>query len=139
MKFIAAILLLTSAAQAAPTVYVEALNVRKIDGDTIVADVVLPLNITLKGEHIRAANYDAAESQDIRQTKGKGPSKAELVQGKQASKEFGELLAAPNTRVFLVPTKRDSFGRVLAEIWLLKGGEWIDMKDYATGHGWIRK
>lgn len=111
--------------------------VRVTDGDTIVADVLLPWNITLAGESIRESTYDAWESR-----KGRGGvviTEAELAKGRQAAQDLADLF---NTGQVFVSTeaaaKRDSFGRLLGKYWVHQNGQWTDVREYMASRGNLR-
>ena len=108
------------------------------DGDTITATINLGWKIMLVKEHVRASNYDAWEITKTRKTVGP-ISDDEIEKGKKA-KAFVEECAR-GARLYVVPSasgQRDVYGRVLGEIWLSRGNEWIALADVMREKGFVR-
>lgn len=103
------------------------------DGDTILADLLLPWDVTLRGQSIRENSYDAWESSKRRQSEAAGPiTDEEVAKGKIATDALKALLA--EGEVFLEPQRkegsygeRDVFGRVLGKLWVHRDEKWIDV------------
>ena len=79
---------------------------RVIDGDTIVADVELPLGITLRDQRIRIASWNAPE---------RG-----TPEGGEATELLREIVEANRWQLWIriAPRERDQYGRVLGELYL---------------------
>lgn len=112
--------------------------VRVYDGDTIVADVLLPWSVTLAGESIRESTYDAWE---IRRGRGGVViTDEELVRGRQATQDLTNLFSTG--RVFVgtdATAKRDNFGRLLGKYWVYRNDEWIDVREYMAARDHLRR
>lgn len=93
--------------------------IRVIDGDTFVADVLLPLDVTLRQQRIRLYGVDAPELREER-----GPEARDRLEH--------WLRLQPNVLVEL--HGRDNFGRVLARV--MVGGK--DVGDILRQEGLAR-
>lgn len=109
------------------------------DGDTIVADVLLPWNVTLRDEDIRESTYDAWESR-----RGRGgivTTDEELVKGKQATRDLTELFRDKKAYLGVSDdSKRDAFGRLLGKFWAFDtvNNQWIDVREFMRERGHLR-
>lgn len=140
MRFALSLLLLLAATVAlAEEIRIPVRITRIKDGDTIVADVLLPWNVTLRDEDIRESSYDAWESR-----RGRGGiviTDEELVKGKNATRDLTELFR--DKKAYLgVPddSKRDAFGRLLGKFWAFDtvNNQWIDVREFMREHGHLR-
>ncbi len=87
---------------------VTAVVTRVIDGDTFVAQIELPLDVTLRNQHIRIRGVDAPELD--------ADDPAERARAEAATQWLRRKLKWQ--RVRLAVHGRDSFGRVLADVQL---------------------
>lgn len=88
-----------------------------VDGDTLGGSVVLPLGVVLEHQRVRLLNVDTWEVRG----KNKQRGKAATEYTKAAIKEG---------RVYLVlngKRDRDSFGRILATVWILDDNVWRNL------------
>ena len=67
-------------------------NIRVIDGDTVEADIHLPLDIVVQKQSIRLAGYDAWESSKRRRSVN--VTDEEVIKGKEATEALEALLAS---------------------------------------------
>lgn len=112
-------------------------NIRVIDGDTIEADIKLPWQITLRGQHIRCSDYDAWESSKRRRSVK--VTDVEVERGKAAAAFLLEL--ATRHTFFIMPDKepRDNYGRILGTLhYYQNGGNKVSLSRIMTGHGHVR-
>lgn len=86
-------------------------NIRVIDGDTIEADILFPLGVTLRGEYIRFSDYDAWESSKRRRSIK--VTDAEVVKGKKATALLIDLIEDKMLVLMLAQGERDNYGRIL--------------------------
>ena len=86
-------------------------NIRVIDGDTVEADILFPLGVTLRGEHIRFSDYDAWESSKRRRSVN--VTDAEVVKGKKATALLIDLIEGKMVVLMLAQGERDNYGRIL--------------------------
>lgn len=115
------------------------------DGDTIKADLLLPWDVTLRGQDIRENSYDAWESSKRRSSAAAGDiSDAEVLKGKLAATALKDLLGSGE--VFLEPSRnskefgaRDVYGRLLGKLWVARGGRWIDVGHEMKRNGHDRR
>jgi endonuclease YncB( thermonuclease family) len=108
VKFIALLLLFTSAANAA-----ELRHIRCLDGDTIVASIDLGFDVILDQQTIRIHGYDAWETSYRRQTIRYAPD--ELAKGALAKAALEKLLTGKVTVQEVAG--RDPYGRRLLEVY----------------------
>ena len=86
-------------------------NIRVIDGDTIEADILFPLGVTLRGEYIRFSDYDAWES--TKRRRSIKVTDAEVVKGKKATALLIDLIEGKMVVLMLAQGERDNYGRIL--------------------------
>jgi hypothetical protein len=137
--FISLLLLLSATAALAEEIRIPIRISRIKDGDTLVADVLLPWNVTLRDEDVREATYDAWESR-----RGRGGiviTEEELAKGKQATKDLTELFR--DNKAYLGVSddaKRDSFGRLLGKYWAYDtvNSKWIDVREFMRERNHLR-
>jgi hypothetical protein len=110
-------------------------NVRCVDGDTIHADLVMQFGLTIRDKTIRAAGYDAFELSHVRRTVN--VSEVEIARGKIAKAGLEELIAS-GTLYAADTGKVDPYGRLLAELWVLKRGEWISVGAWMRANHHVR-
>ncbi len=120
--------------------YVPLANVRVLDGDTLVADILLPFGVTLRGEHLRACDYDAWEVSRHRQSVD--VTDAEIEKGK-AAKAAVEQLIGDSEGVYIRPNPagrdRDVYGRVLAKFSIVKKeGPVVDLGRWMRARHYVR-
>lgn len=113
-------------------------NVRVIDADTIDADIVLPLGVTLIDTRIRLSDFDAWESSKRRRSVV--VTDEEVVKGKQASKLLEELVEdSGRSALLLAEGDRDVYGRVLGRMVVYTDdGSRIFVADFMAEHGMLR-
>jgi endonuclease YncB( thermonuclease family) len=120
-----------------PTVaYYNLTNVRVVDGDTLEADISLPMRVTLRQEMIRCANYDAWESSKRRRSVN--VTDEEVVKGKAAAAALEALIKSGQLMVQLENDDRDVYGRVLASLYLEREGELISIAEWMEANNHIR-
>jgi len=88
------------------------------DGDTIRADIDLGLSTWVKNEKIRLARINAPELRG-----------AEREAGLKARDFLRELILEKDVMLQTIKDKKGKHGRYLAEIWLERDGEWINVND----------
>lgn len=92
---------------------------RVIDGDTIVGDIDLGFNMFINDQHIRVAKVNTPEV--------RGKEKEEGLKVKSSVE--GVLEAATEIRIHT--TERDSFGRVIADVYVRHHTEsWMSIADF---------
>lgn len=115
------------------------ITVRRVkDGDTIVADIHLPFDITLRKQDIRCNDYDAWESSRARRSVE--VTDAEIERGKAAAADLRRLLASADT-VWISPDEddaRDVYGRILGGIAVEKGGKRFSLAAWMKERGHLR-
>jgi len=107
------------------------------DGDTISGRIKLPWGISLT-ETIRAANYDAWEVSRAR--RAVEVTNSEIEKGK-AARDYLKAIAAKQ-RIYATPQgggQRDVYGRILAELWILRDNKWIDLATEMKANGHTRQ
>jgi len=106
-----------------------------IDGDTLAANIIFPLDILLTNQRIRVLGYDAWEV-----TRRKGADDEEVKKGINARNAVIRLLQDSKITGSNIIGK-DSFGRVLCDVYVEKNGSKISLKEYmiAEGHSKIGK
>lgn len=112
-----------------PTVSVDTLKlslIRIIDADTFVADVYLPLSITLEDQHIRCLDYDGVELNDVK--------------GLAAKNELESLLTDSDIFIMVGEQKneRDSFGRILGRAYCRKQDKIIPVSEWMKSKGYSK-
>lgn len=123
-----------------PDIYVRTENVKVTDGDTIDCDICFPWHVTLKGETIRAGDYDAWESSKKRQSVK--VTDDEVRRGKIAADDLRELLKTGTLYLSPLPNEdRDNYGRILATLLLVdnKTQQCVFVSEYMKAHGHCRK
>jgi endonuclease YncB( thermonuclease family) len=120
------------------TTWVPADVLNIVDGDTLDVDVLLPWDVTLRGQRVRCTGYDAWEAS--RRGRGGMVTDEELVKGKRASEQFEALLESG--AVYLVPSQvraRDPFGRLRARLKVVTPeGRVIDVAEWMEQRGHVR-
>lgn len=114
-------------------------NIRVIDGDTIEADIQLPLDIVMQKQSIRLAGYDAWEASKRRRSVN--VTDEEVIKGKEATEALKALLASGSVSIKMLPERsRDSYGRVLGEalVYWADAAEPISVKDHMIKNGHSR-
>mgnify|MGYP003117583707 CR=1 FL=1 len=111
-------------------------NVRVIDGDTLEADIDLPMRVTLRQESIRCVDYDAWEANKRRRSVN--VTDEEVVKGKAATEALKSLIASGQLMVQLEEEDRDVYGRVLARLYVAREQELISVADWMTEKGHVR-
>lgn len=111
-------------------------NVRVIDGDTVRCSLVCPFGLTIRDRVLRAANYDAWESSRARRTVN--VTDVEVVRGREATAALEGLIGQGT--LFAEDTGRaDAYGRLLAILYVRRGGEFIDVADWMESHHHLRE
>lgn len=112
------------------------LNVRIVDADTVIADIVVGFGVRLVDARIRASDYDAWEVSKTRP----GVSDDELKRGAEAKRQLVEIVR--DSKMFLLSDpltpRHDVYGRVLGVLWVEKDGKTAALREYAEALGWIR-
>lgn len=116
--------------------YYKLRNVRVVDGDTLEADIDLPMRVTLRQESIRCVDYDAWESSKRRRSVN--VTDEEVVKGKAATEALKSLIASGQLVVQLEEEDRDVYGRVLARLYVEREYELICVADWMTENGHVR-
>ena len=114
-------------------------NIRVIDGDTIEADIQLPLDIVVQKQSIRLAGYDAWEASKRRRSVN--VTDEEVTKGKEATRALEDLLASGSVSIKMLPERsRDSYGRVLGEafVYWADSADPISVKDHMIKNGHSR-
>ena len=113
-------------------------NIRVVDADTIDADIMLPLGVTLTGTRIRLSDFDAWESSKRRRTVN--VTDEEVVKGKHASKLLEMLVESSQRSVLLLAEgDRDVYGRVLGRMVVYDAdGQRVFVADFMDEHGMLR-
>ena len=114
-------------------------NIRVIDGDTVEADIQLPLDIVVQKQSIRLAGYDAWEASKRRRSVN--VTDEEVIKGKEATEALEALLASGSVSIKMLPKRsRDSYGRVLGEafVYWADSAEPISVKDHMIKNGHSR-
>ena len=117
--------------------YYQLSNVRVIDGDTLEADINLPLSITLRASTIRCSDYDAWEASKRRRSVT--VTDDEIILGKAATKALSDLVSTGVLLVQLETNERDVYGRVLARLFVQSEGSLISVAGWMEEQGHIRK
>ncbi len=112
-------------------------NVRVIDGDTLEADIDLPMRVTLRQEMIRCTDYDAWESSKRRRSVN--VTDEEVVKGKKATEALKSLIASGQLMVQLEEDDRDVYGRVLARLFVARNNNLLSVADWMEANNHIRK
>lgn len=111
---------------------------RVIDGDTLVGDIELPWDVTLRNKHIRAYGYDAWENK--RSNRAEPVTDEEIIKGIKATNDLTNLLK--NGELYISPSadEIDNFGRPLAYYYVKpnNGNSLIDVSLYMKYRGHIR-
>lgn len=113
-------------------------NIRVIDGDTVEADIEMPLSIVLRSQNIRFTGYDAWEASKRRRSVN--VTDEEVVKGKRAAKALESFLKSGTVVVDLCSLEqRDSYGRVLATAFVVWGdSEKLSVADHMIKNGHTR-
>jgi len=99
-------------------------NIRVIDGDTLEADIQLPLDLVVQKQSIRLTGYDAWEASKRRRSVN--VTDEEVIKGKEATEALKALLASGSVSIKILNEKvRDSYGRVLGEAFVY----WVDANE----------
>lgn len=110
-----------------------------IDGDTIVVDIHFAWSVALINEHVRCLGYDAWE---VSRRRGSvDVTDEEIVRGLAATEAFRRLLDSADA-IYLIPgdQPRDSFGRILAHVWIVpQEGRPFAVADWMRHHGHTRR
>jgi hypothetical protein len=135
-RFLLAILLLPHSLFAAE-IELPLDNVQIVDGDTVVADVLMPWSVTLRKQVIRANDYDAWEASTARKTVNVTP--AEIVKGKAAKADLAALVGRASSVVVVPSEKREAYGRRLGSLKVVAGGKSVNVADFMRERGHCRK
>lgn len=111
-------------------------NVRVVDGDTLEADIDLPMRVTLRQEMIRCVDYDAWEANKRRRSVN--VTDEEVVKGKAATEALKDLIESGRLLVQLEEDDRDVYGRVLARLFIAKNNTLLSVADWMTTEGHTR-
>lgn len=113
-------------------------NIRVIDGDTIEADILFPLGVTLRGEYIRFSDYDAWESSKRRRSVK--VTDQEVSRGKRATALLREFFSDKMVVLVLDKGMRDSYGRVLGRSAVYAhDGQRTETVDFMRDNDMLRK
>jgi endonuclease YncB( thermonuclease family) len=127
---------------------------RVVDGDTIeitICTYIMPNSIRTGGVYrpfmlykkVRALDYDAWESAKHARSTGPVVTDAEVVRGKKAAVALTELLGIslkqpPHVYLMIDKYKEDSFGRILAPIYIEKDGKLVSVAKWMKDRGHTR-
>ena len=111
-------------------------NIRVVDGDTLEADIDLPMRVTLRQEMIRCVDYDAWESSKRRRSVN--VTDEEVIKGKAATEALKSLIASGQLMVQLEEDDRDVYGRVLARLFVARNNTLLSVSDWMTQEGHTR-
>jgi len=113
-------------------------SIRVVDADTIDADIMLPLGVTLTGTRIRLSDFDAWESSKRRRSVT--VTDEEVVKGKQATVLLEKLVQdSERSALLLAEGDRDVYGRVLGRMVVYKDdGSKVFVADFMAEHGMLR-
>jgi endonuclease YncB( thermonuclease family) len=128
--------LMTTAEWPAATYY-KLRNVRVVDGDTLEADIDLPMRVTLRQEMIRCAGYDAWEANKRRRSVN--VTDEEVTKGKAATEALKSLIASGQLMVQLEEDDRDVYGRVLARLYVARDAELVSVADWMIANEHTRR
>jgi len=117
--------------------YYSVRNVRVVDGDTLEADIDLPMRVTLRQEMIRCAGYDAWEANKRRRSVN--VTDEEVIKGKAATEALKSLIASGQLMVQLEEDDRDVYGRVLARLYVAREGELVSVAEWMTANRHTRR
>ena len=117
--------------------YYRVRNVRVVDGDTLEADIDLPMRVTLRQEMIRCTDYDAWESSKRRRSVN--VTDEEVVKGKAATEALKSLIASGQLMVQLEEDDRDVYGRVLARLFVARNNNLLSVADWMKANKHIRE
>ena len=95
------------------------------DGDTIRADIDLGLSTWVKNEKIRLARINAPELRG-----------SEREAGLKSRDYLRELILKKEVMLQTIKDRKGKYGRYLAEIWLEREGEWINVNDLMVDLGY---
>jgi endonuclease YncB( thermonuclease family) len=113
-------------------------NIRVIDGDTVEADILFPLGLTLRGEYIRFSDYDAWESSKRRRSVV--VTDEEVIKGKQATALLIDLIDNKMVVLMLASGERDNYGRVLGRAAVYADdGSRTELRDFMKNNDMLRK
>lgn len=118
-----------------PTMY-ELQNIEVKDGDTLNADILLPFDITLRNQNIRAADYDAPEISTHRQTVKVTPE--EIKQGLIAKRFLSNKLLVSKVYIAQYKKNRDAYGRLLGVLFYEENGQKELVSKLMIENGFIR-
>lgn len=127
---------------------------RVVDGDTIeikICTYVMPRSVREGGVYrpfilqkkVRALDYDAWESAKHSRSTGPVVTDAEVARGKKAAVALTELLGAtlkqpPHVYLMIDKYKEDSFGRILASIYVERDGKLVSVAKWMKDRGHTR-
>ena len=117
--------------------YYRVRNVRVVDGDTLEADIDLPMRVTLRQEMIRCTDYDAWESSKRRRSVN--VTDEEVVKGKAATEALKSLIASGQLMVQLEEDDRDVYGRILARLFVARNNNLLSVADWMETNNHTRK
>ena len=117
--------------------YYRVRNVRVVDGDTLEADIDLPMRVTLRQEMIRCTDYDAWESSKRRRSVN--VTDEEVVKGKAATEALKSLIASGQLMVQLEEDDRDVYGRILARLFVARNNNLLSVADWMEANNHTRK
>lgn len=137
LAILAALILAVGVAQGAEPCWCRVANPVVSDADTIHGDVILPWGVTLRGESMRAADYDAAETSKRRRSVE--VTDAEVEVGLKAASSLKELMDGGTLYASPVERTRDVYGRLLAKFRVVtKAGERIELGEWMSERGYLR-
>lgn len=127
----------TSCACGAPPCYVPIRVTTVTDGDTLRADVHLPFDVTLREQRIRVRDFDAWE---VSKTRNIEISDAEIAKGLKARDDLAKLLReSDGVYIEGEPRARYTYERLLAHLYVDRGGELVNVAEWMRNKGHERK
>jgi endonuclease YncB( thermonuclease family) len=127
---------LMMSAEWSATTYYRLRNVRVVDGDTLEADIDLPMRVTLRQEMIRCVDYDAWESSKHRRSVN--ITDEEVVKGKAATEALKSLITSGHLMVRLEEDDRDVYGRILASLFVARNNNLLSVADWMEANNHTR-
>ena len=110
---------------------------RVVDGDTLVVDILLPWDITLRGQSVRLVGFDAPEIS--RRRSSVIVTDEEIERGLEA-RDYLRGLLSRSERILLVPARRtrDNYGRILGRLQIEREGVILDVAAIMILRGHVR-
>ena len=95
------------------------------DGDTCTVDIDLGLNVWVRKEKLRLYGINAPEMRG-----------AEKEAGKKSRDFLRQQIDGKEIFIQTIKDKKGKYGRYLANIWLKKDGDWININELLVSEGY---